>query len=331
MKKVLLTALTTISLLPAVNAQQDPQFTQFFYNKLIMNPAYAGTKDLLCVTGLYRSQWTGLQGSPTSFLFSADAQLPLLFGQYFGVGFTGYGDFIGFEKNYSFRLALNWRSKQPIGPGYLRAGLDLGATSKGIDGAQWVYPSGVPESSIQALNGRNNIAFEGGVGLYYYSPEGTTNSWYAGISALHLAGMRYADINITQARHMFFMGGYTFGDLFNGDWAINPNVLIKTDFATAQVDLNANAIYKDNYWAGLTYRFEDAIAINAGLNIQAIKSILPPIQIGYSYDINLSRLSSYNSGSHEIVIRYCLPLSKPRPLIPVQSVRHPQTLRNLMP
>lgn len=331
MKKVILTALTAIALLPAANAQQDPQFTQFFYNKLIMNPAYAGSKDLLCLTGLYRSQWTGLDGQPTSFLFSADAQLPLLFGQYFGVGFTGYGDFIGFEKNYSFRLAANWRSKQLIGPGYLRAGLDLGATSKGIDGAKWIYPSGIQENSIEQLNGRNNIAFEAGVGVYYYSDPSAANSWYAGVSLLHLAGMRFADINITQARHMFIMGGYTFSNMFNGDWAINPNVLIKTDFATAQVDLNANAIYKENFWGGLTYRFQDAIGINLGLNLQGVKASLPALQIGYSYDINLSRLSSYNSGSHEIVLRYCLPLSKPKPLIPVQSVRHPQSVRNMAP
>jgi len=330
MKKIVVICLLFLGFSRVVNAQQDPQFTQFFYNKLVMNPAYAGSKDLFCVTGLFRSQWTGLQGQPTSFLFSADMPLNNLFGQNFGIGFTGFGDYLGFEENYSFRLALNWRSKQPIGPGFLRAGLDLGATSKGISGDQWIYPSGVPEANIDALLGRNNIVMEAGVGAYYYTVNPGADNFYAGISILHLPGMRFADINITQARHMFIMGGYTFANLFNGDWALNPNVLVKTEFATAQVDINVNAIWKENYWGGLSYRFQDAIAINIGANLAAIKPDLP-LQVGYSYDINTSRLSAFNSGSHEIVVRYCFPLSKPKPIIPMQSVRYPQSLRNFAP
>jgi len=330
MKKFALIALASLGFTTVAQAQQDPQFTQFFYNKLVMNPAYAGSKNLFCVTGLYRSQWTGLEGQPVSFLFSADMPINNLFGQNFGIGFTGYGDFVGFEKNYSFRLAANWRSKQPIGPGWLRAGLDLGATSKGIDGANWVFPSGIPEANIMELNGRNNIVLEAGLGVYYYTDNPGGDNFYAGVSALHLPGMRFADVNITQARHMFIMGGYTFANLFNGDWGINPNVLLKTEFATAQVDLNVNAIWRENYWGGLTYRFQDAIAINIGANLSALFPNLP-LQIGYSYDINTSRLAAFNSGSHEIVVRYCFPLAKPKPIIPIQSVRFPQTLRNFAP
>ncbi len=327
MRKYLLTALVATGLAQGVSAQQDPQFTQFFYNKLVMNPAYAGSKDLLCFTGLFRSQWVGLDGAPTSWLFSADAPLPFdLGGQDFGVGFTALGDYIGFESNHSFRLAANWKAPNMIGPGYLRAGLDIGLTSKGINDATWIYPTPQNEPDIDALNNNSNMAMELGVGAYWYN-----TNFYAGISALHLAGMRYADVNITQARHMFIMGGYTWEEPFHPDWDFNPNVLIKTDFATATADFNVNAIWRNFVWGGLTYRLEDAIAINLGADLGIWKPSLESLQIGYSYDINLSRLSSYNSGSHEISVRYCLNLSKPQVIIPGYSVRYTDTSDRVAP
>ncbi|MFZ4060165.1 MAG: type IX secretion system membrane protein PorP/SprF [Bacteroidia bacterium] len=319
MKKIAVVFLFLVGLMSRMQAQQDPQFTQFFYNKLVMNPAYAGSKDLLCFTGLFRSQWVGLEGAPSSFLFSGDA--PIRLGrQNFGIGLTALGDFIGYEENYSFRLAGNWRSPQMIGPGYLRAGLDLGVTSKGIKNNNWIYPTGIPEPSIQSLNNNTNMVMEAGVGVYYYG-----SNFYAGVSALHLAGMRFADINIAQARHLFAMGGYTFEEPFHPDWDFNPNVLIKTDFATATFDVNVNAIWRKFVWGGLTYRLEDAIAINIGADLGIIRPSLRSLQIGYSYDLNTSRLSSYNSGSHEISIRYCIDLKPVKDIIPGYSVRFTDT------
>jgi type IX secretion system PorP/SprF family membrane protein len=164
------------------------------------------------------------------------------------------------------------------------------------------------------------MVMEAGVGVYYYG-----SNFYAGVSALHLAGMRFADINIAQARHLFAMGGYTFEEPFHPDWDFNPNVLIKTDFATATFDVNVNAIWRKFVWGGLTYRLEDAIAINIGADLGIIRPSLRSLQIGYSYDINTSRLSSYNSGSHEISIRYCIDLKPVKDIIPGYSVRFTDT------
>ncbi len=120
---------------------------------------------------------------------------------------------------------------------------------------------------------------------------------------------------------MFFMGGYTFKGIGGSDFDINPNILLKTEFATVQFDANVNLIWREYYWGGISYRIEDAVAINLGMNFGAITPKLNGLQIGYSYDINTSRLSAYNSGTHEIMLRYCFKINKEQEIIKRYNVR----------
>ncbi|MBW7936083.1 MAG: type IX secretion system membrane protein PorP/SprF [Flavobacteriales bacterium] len=315
MKKLVFSALL-FGMTLAASAQQDPQFTQFFNNKLIMNPAYAGSKDAICITMLGRFQWVGFDGAPTSALLSGDLPVWNKGSNQIAVGLTTYLDYIGFEKNYALRVAGTYRRKN-LGPGHLAVGFDIGFSNKGIENPTWIYPSGMPDPNIPASGSSlNNFGFDLGLGVYYH-----TDNWYAGISAIHLTGSDFADINIRQARHMFFMGGYTFKSIAGSDFDLNPNVLIKTEFATAQFDANLNVIWREFYWGGLTYRIQDAVAINLGMNFGAITPKLNGLQIGYSYDINTSRLSSFNTGSHEIMLRYCFKLNKEQDIIRRYNVR----------
>ena len=313
MKKLLLATLIAGSGLIA-NAQQDPQFTQFFNNKLIMNPAYAGAKDAICATVLSRFQWVGFQGAPTSTLISVDLPLWNKGNNQIAVGLTSYLDYIGFEKNYALRVAGAYRRKN-LGPGHLSVGFDVGFSSKGIESPTWIYPSGSGDPNIPTVN-VNNIGLDLGFGAYYH-----TENWYVGLSALHLTASDFKDVNIRQARHMFFMGGYTFKGIGGSDFDINPNILLKTEFATVQFDANVNLIWREYYWGGISYRIEDAVAINLGMNFGAITPKLNGLQIGYSYDINTSRLSAYNSGTHEIMLRYCFKINKEQEIIKRYNVR----------
>lgn len=322
MKRLLLSFIVAFLVFLTARGQQDPQFTQFFYNKLIMNPGYAGAKDAICVTLLHRSQWVGYEGAPMSTLLSADMPVWNNGNNQIAVGLTTYLDYIGYEKNYAFRVAGAYRRKN-LGPGHLAVGLDLGFSNKGIEAPTWVYPSNPGDPTIPAPGtSLNNFGFDVGVGVYYHTP-----TWYAGVSALHLAGSEYTDINIRQARNMYFFGGYTY-TFNNPDWQLNPNALIKTDFATVQFDINMNVIWRQFYWAGLTYRIQDAVAINLGMNFGAITPKLNGLQLSYSYDINTSRLSSFNSGTHEVVLRYCFKLDKEVPLIKRYNVRFLDSLRD---
>lgn len=319
MKKPLLSLVIAFSAFLTVRGQQDPQFTQFFYNKLIMNPAYAGAKDAICVTLLNRNQWVGYKGAPTSTLISADMPVWKSGDNQIAAGVTAYMDYIGYEKNYSLRFAGTYR-RTNLGPGALAVGFDLGFSNKGIEAPVWNYPSpnGQGDPNIPAPgSAQNDFGLDLGLGVYYH-----TDNWYAGVSCLHLAGWDYKSINIRQARNLYFMGGYTFS--FNHpDWQLNPNILVKTDFSTAQLDVNANVIWKEYYWAGLTYRIQDAVAINIGLSMGAFSQspFLRGLQVSYSYDINTSRLNSFNSGTHEIVLRYCFKLEKPVELYRRYNVR----------
>ncbi len=315
MKKLLLSAFLMVIVF-AASAQQDPQFTQFFNNKLIMNPGYAGAKDAICATMLGRFQWVGFQGAPTSALISVDLPVWTKGNNQISAGLTTYMDFIGFEKNYALRVAGAYRRKN-LGPGHLSVGVDFGFSNKGIENPTWIYPSGMPDPNIPASGSSfNNFGFDLGVGVYYH-----TDTWYAGVSALHLTASEFKDINVRQARHMFFLGGYTFKSIGGSDFDLNPNVLVKTEFATVQFDANLIVIWREYYWGGLTYRIQDAVAINLGMNFGALTPKLNGLQIGYSYDINTSRLNAFNSGTHEVMLRYCFKITKEQEIIKRYNVR----------
>jgi type IX secretion system PorP/SprF family membrane protein len=301
MKLTKLYALVFTAMMSAgVKAQQDPQFTQFFFNRLMINPASVGSGDDLCATLIARNQWTGFTGAPFTGLLSVDAPLKGIIRKDVGVGLTLFNDRIGFFNNFGMRVSGSY-AFEGIGPGKLRVGLDVGFLNQSLD-ANWIPPTNLPDGSIP--DNASNMALDMGVGVYYHA-----DNFYAGISALHLPQSRLADVNVQMNRHYFVMGGYTFRGVFdNPDLDIQPNVLIKTEFASMQMDINTNVIYQQRFWGGLSYRLEDALALNFGYK-HAIND-KSHFLLGYSYDLTTSRIMTYSSGSHEIVGRYCMKIEK---------------------
>lgn len=294
---------------------------------MFYNPAYAGAKGGICGTVLGRFQWNGLPGAPNTWLFTADMPIPIDGGNWnnnsIGLGITGYGDYIGFQEDYGLKLAATYR-RHNLGPGNLAVGIDIGFQSRNFRNQSWVWPNtvGEPGFGVTNLAPFNQMGFDFSAGVYYHG-----SNFYGGISALHLTGSDFNTLNVKQARHMYFTGGYTFENLFGGSWAINPNVIVKTDFANASFDINCNMLYDvaNNHKLifGATYRYIDAIGINAGWQMTGAKNTF---LLAYNYDINTSRLNAFNSGTHEIMLRFCYKVEKIVDIIPRYNVRFGDTM-----
>lgn len=307
MKKISILILAIISIVASVDAQQDPQITQFMYSKLIYNPGYAGTSDALCANMLYRQQWVNFTGAPKTMIFSADMpvmNLPL------GAGINFMSDQIGAIKTTYVRLAAAYNKQ--IGPGKLGVGLDAGILQNQVSDS-WIVPepgkvdNSIPgnytsgASSITNPN-LNKMTYDLGFGAYY----GIPNKMYIGISSSHLPAqvISSGDAKYVLARHYYIMGGYTFElNPFN---TIAPNIKVKSDGATAILDLNLTYTYNNMFWLGATYRPQDAVAPMLGVKLLKDKSL----KIGYAYDYTLSKLKGYTSGTHEIFLGYCYNIKK---------------------
>lgn len=305
-------------------AQQDPQFTQFMHSKLIYNPGYAGTSEAICANVLYRQQWVNFPGAPKTGLLSFDmpiGQLPI------AIGLNVMNDQIGFDKTLFARLALSYN--KPIGAGVLGLGIDGGVLQKQFNGT-WITPDGtgaydptipsyssVNTSSTLVTNPNlNNMSFDFGFGAFYT----IANKMYVGISSTHLAAQDIkagGDVKFALVRHYYIVGGYTFN--LAPVHALTPNVKVKSDGASTQLDLNLTYMYNNMFWAGVSYRMQDAIAPMLGYKFQ--KGGLKGLKAGYSYDLTMSKIKGYSSGTHEIMLGYCFNVKKAKKVTSYQNAR----------
>lgn len=303
-------------------AQQDPQFTQFMHNKLIYNPGYAGTSDAICATAVYRQQWVNFPGAPKTGMFSFDmplGKLPI------GIGLNVMNDQIGFSKTNFARLALSY--KRPIGPGNLGIGIDGGILQQQFNGA-WITPDGnnAQDQAIPGYQGSagtstnanlNKMTYDLGFGIFY----GIANKMYVGLSSTHLAAQDIVgggNVKYALARHYYLMAGYRFS-FAGGVHGIEPNIKVKTDAASTQMDLNLTYWWNNQLWIGATYRMQDAIAPMLGWKFG--KGPLSGFKAGYSYDLTTSKIKGYSAGTHEIMLSYCFNVKKPIKITAHQSVR----------
>ena len=299
-------------------AQQDPQFTQFFNVKQVYNPAYVGTKGTICFDGLFRQQWVNFPGAPKTGVFAFNMPIGN-----FGAGLTIMNDQIGNQSTFTAKLAGAYHIH--VGAtGILSIGIDAGIYQTKLNG-NYIAPQTLNDPTIPnngATNSQNINKmvpdFDGGI--YYTIP----NKLYVGISSSHL-GAQTIDgstgpagtptpfspgykLQFDVARHYYVMAGYTFN--VSQDIDIMPNILVKTDGASTQLDVNVIGMYKKMIGLGVSYRLQDAIApmiiyqSNFGL------------RLGYSYDVTTSKIKGYSSGTHEISLGYCL---KPKKETKVQS------------
>lgn len=304
------------------HAQQEIMFTQYMFNRLGINPAYAGASGSICASIMYRNQWMGLKlDSPTSdleagstpvdYLFSFDAPVKFLHG---GLGITLFSDKIGYhsmvagEVDYAFRIY--W------GPGNLSAGIGANVFSsslnylqlRGSDDLPGNYNQQTSTTSDPGLQGEedaNDLLIDASTGVYYQVP----GSYYFGLSLKNLLAAKSDVLNFQNARVLYLTGGYEYVIPSNPSFRLRPSAYIRTaDFSVFQVDVSCLLEYQSLFWIGGSYRFQDAVAILAGVNWDKMK-------IGVSYDMTTSMLGNFKTGfskgTLEAYLRYCFKIVIP--------------------
>lgn len=298
--KIKITTITLFLTSLAAFAQQDAQFSMNMFNRLAVNPGYAGMNKALCGTLLYRQQWTAFPGTPKTGLLSVDFG-EVLFG---GVGLTIDQDQLGFDKTLKAKAAYSFHL--PLGPGSLGIGLDLGMIQKSLNG-NFIDPSGNTSANPGTdmsipWSGTSAITYDVGLGLYY-----ATQKMYIGLSSLHLPQQQLKDaasnfdFNYKVARHYYIMAGYTFA--LGNQFELTPSMLTKSDASATQMDINLIAKWNKMVFGGFSYRLSDAMVAIIGLE----KSFTPKLnaRFGYSYDITTSDIKNHSNGTHEIMLGFC--------------------------
>lgn len=291
MKRIFTTVVLSLVVYVA-SAQQDPQWSQNMFNKLAVNPGYAGSNNGICGVLLGRHQWMGFDGKPETYLLSVEGTVDAIKG---GVGLTVMKDKLGVQGNLAAKLAYAYR--MDLGSGKLGIGVDVGISSQSVDGSQ-LTPVEANDPNIPTAK-ESAIAPDLGFGVYY-----NTDKLYFGIAGTHLIGgkLDLSGVEYNIARHYYALAGYDYE--INPNFTLRPSVFIKTDAASTQLDINVNLLYKKTVWGGVSYRLDDAVVAMAGVQFGEFR-------VGYAYDINTSALNNYNSGTHEIMLGYCFKLDKP--------------------
>jgi type IX secretion system PorP/SprF family membrane protein len=311
MKKVIiLFTLLTAALLSI--AQQDAQFSQYMFNGLYINPAYAGYKEQANIHSFYRSQWTGFEGAPQTMSVAGDM---IVNDGNVGLGLLLSNDFTGAQSHFSGYINYSYRIQ--IGKSEfsrLSMGLAAGIVQQGIDGdklspneVDQYVPVGKPTESFPDAR----------AGIFYSTP-----SFFAGISADNLLATYFQARNHSNNillpkinRHYYFTAGALIP--INYDVKFKPTVLLKDDKQTfTSLDVNAFALLYDRIWIGAFYRtavpiykkphLDEGLQKKNGIGVITDFFVNENIRIGYAFDYSLSNLRNYNYGSHEISIGFAL-------------------------
>lgn len=275
--------------LSSTQAQQLPQFTQYMYNTISVNPAYAGSRDGFSLTALNRNQWVGIEGAPRTQTLSLHSPLR---NERIGVGLSVINDKTGYE-NYTY-IYGDISYTIPVGrETTLSFGIKGGFSYYDLDEDLFTDPQVMDDPFFR--DQFNKWTPNVGAGLYL-----SAQNWYVGLSAPKFINNDNNDFNqyvALEQVHYYLTGGYVF-DL-NDTWKLRPTALAKaTSGAPLSVDISATTIYDEKLYLGATYRIDDAIGAFVDLRV------FEPLRIGYAYEYSISDLRPYTSGSHEIILIY---------------------------
>ncbi|WP_306766631.1 PorP/SprF family type IX secretion system membrane protein [Tenacibaculum sp. M341] len=272
------------------NAQQDPQYTNYMFNTLSVNSAYAGSRGHLSVTALHRTQWVGIEGAPQTQSLTVESPI----GNNLGLGVAIVNDKLGpsreiyLDGNLSYTIRLNNKSR-------LSFGLKAGARLLNVD----LFDGFQTNADVSSIN--NRFLPTVGAGMYWRNDK-----TYIGISVPNFLTKEHFDrdsfnsntFEVSAERlHYFLIAGKVFD--------LSDSVKFKPAFlgkfvvgAPAIVDLSANFMLYDKFRIGAAYRWDDSFSGLIGLQLT------PKLLLGYAYDLTTTRLGDFNSGTHEIMLRF---------------------------
>jgi type IX secretion system PorP/SprF family membrane protein len=271
--------------------QQDAQFTQYMYNTINVNPAYAGSRGALSVFALHRAQWVGLDGAPVTNSVSVNTPFN---GSNLGLGVSLINDRIGPTQENTLSVDLSY-SIQTSETFKLSFGMKATANIFNIDVAK-LAPKDVGDPSFQSM--QNKFSPNIGAGLYFHSDKA-----YLGFSIPNFIESKRYDANevaiFKEKINYYLIAGYVFDlDEFT---KFKPALLTKmVTGAPLQLDVSANFMFMEKFTVGVAYRWSASLSAMAGFQVT------DGMYIGYGYDHETTKLRNYNSGSHEIFLRYDL-------------------------
>lgn len=290
-------ALVFLSVICTISAQQDPQYTQYMYNTQVVNPAYAGSREVLSFGLLGRKQWVNLEGSPETGTFTVNSPIGLY--DNMGLGLSIVYDKIGpaTESNvvvdYSYSVNLSYSTKLSMG---LKAGLDM------LDVDYGKLNIFNPNDPYFQNNIDNKLQPQIGAGLYL-----NTNKFYAGLSVPNFLNSKHYDESslenadtdaiAIERLHYYFISGYVF-DL-NENLKFKPATLVKyVSGSPLQWDFSANFLIKEKLTLGASYRWSASVSALAGFQIS------PNFFAGVAYDYQSTDIEKYSDGSYEVFLRF---------------------------
>lgn len=292
--KTKIIGLITLLLSIASYGQQDAQYTQYMYNTILVNPAYAGSRQAMSIFALHRTQWVGIEGAPVTNSFSINTPISE---SKVGLGLSFVNDQIGpSDEN---NIAIDFSYTIPASEKYkMSFGIKASANLLNVDFTKLDQYPGDP---IFEQNIDNKFSPNIGVGFYLHSDKG-----YLGLSAPNLIETEHFDGSATSSStshiatekiNYYLIAGYVFD--MSPSLKFKPSLQTKyVQGAPLQVDLSANFMIEEKFVAGLAYRWSAAMSAMVGFQVS------DSFFVGYAYDFDTTDLADYNSGSHEIFLRY---------------------------
>lgn len=271
--------------------QQLPQYSQYMFNDFVINPAIAGTLDYYQIRTNHRFQWVGMDDPPLTnsiAFYGPHQRMDMGFGGYIYTDVTGPTSRTGVTGSYAYNISITPDMR-------LSMGLSFSMLQYKVDGTQ-LTPKDPSDHMIQGVVSTSYVP-DAGIGVYLYADE-----FYAGFSVAQLLNNKLTifdektGLNRLKS-HFYLTGGYRFQ--VAPDWVVVPAAIVK---ATApkeiRFEINGKVEWQEMVWAGIGYRFHDAISIIAGYNYD------DKFYFGYAYDIGITDLRKYNLGTHELMIGY---------------------------
>ena len=298
MKRILILRILTLLVLvqgALVFSQQDPQYTQYMYNTMSVNPAYAGSNNHTVITVLGRTQWVGIDGAPDSQTLSYDTPIGYTG---VGLGFNLTNDQIGPASEIYLDVNVSYTIRTGD-DGNLAFGLKLGGRHLAID-----WSKGTARQQERIFEGNiSKFLPTIGAGIYFYK-----SNWYIGAAIPNflrtdhyddtVATTSFGDGDLAEERlHFFGIAGYVFD--VSETIKFKPATLVKVvNGAPLSIDVSGNFLFNEKFSAGLAWRWDDSISALIGL--QATRNL----NIGFAYDLTTSNYSNYNSGTYELMLRW---------------------------
>ncbi|MBC7694489.1 MAG: type IX secretion system membrane protein PorP/SprF [Burkholderiales bacterium] len=298
MKRVKIFIITYVFCIATINlkAQYDAMFTQYMFNEMFVNPAYAGSKEALAATALHRQQWVNFAGRPVTTTFTLHGPM---YNNKMGIGLSVLNEKIGVLSrnlvylNYAYRIKAGKK-------GHLSLGLMAGIHSQTNKFTE--LQTTEANDSQFTVNTKNVMTTNFGSGIYYYTPK-----FYVGLSIPRMIDDNTSVTSTgslnTQAKihankfHYYF----TIGSIYtlNESLKLKPQLMIKAvSNAPVEMDINVNALIKEKIWLGVSYRSKSDASVIFGIQVN------PQFIVSYAYDYSLTTIQKFSAGSHEIALGY---------------------------